>query len=160
MPPIDPRLVKAKRFPVHAAVTICHLPEVKRLLTEDAEFHIVRKIPDLELGVLHSACSSRHGSLKIFIEIVKYLVEVRTYQIMNYLLYRNSDQICIIIFKRENSNLIFQKGAPINERDSLGQTALHYAVCHQNSLELVTVIAESGAQVDPDRQVIFQKFKK
>ena len=79
MPPIDPRLVKAKRFPVHAAVTICHLPEVKRLLTEDAEFHIVRKIPDLELGVLHSACSSRHGSLKIFIEIVKYLVEVHTY---------------------------------------------------------------------------------
>ena len=76
MPPIDPRLVKAKRFPVHAAVTICHLPEVKRLLTEDAEFHIVRKIPDLELGVLHSACASRHGSLKIFIEIVRYLVEV------------------------------------------------------------------------------------
>ena len=76
MPPIDPRLVKAKRFPVHAAVTICHLPEVKRLLTEDAEFHIVRKIPDLELGVLHSARASRHGSLKIFIEIVRYLVEV------------------------------------------------------------------------------------
>ena len=47
-------------------------------------------------------------------------------------------------------------GAPINERDSLGQTALHYAVCHQNSLELVTVITEScGAQVDPDRQVNF-----
>ena len=57
--------------------------------------------------------------------------------------------------KIQNSNFyfLFQKGAPINERDSLGQTALHYAVCHQNSLELVTVITECGAQVDPDRQV-------
>ena len=82
MPPIDPRLVKAKRFPVHAAVTICHLPEVKRLLTEDAPFHIVRKMPDLELGVLHSACASRPGSLKIFIEIVTYLVEVCTFYVI------------------------------------------------------------------------------
>ena len=43
-------------------------------------------------------------------------------------------------------------GAPINDRDSLGQTALHYAVCHQNALPLVTIMTEKGAQVDPDRQ--------
>ena len=76
MPPIDPRLVKAKRFPVHAAVTLNYIPEVKRLLTEDAEFHIGRKIQDLELSVLHSACASRPGSVHIFTEILKYLLEV------------------------------------------------------------------------------------
>jgi hypothetical protein len=77
--PVDGRLVKAKRFPVHAAVTVCDMTEVKRLLTEDAEFHVGRKIPDLEVSVLHSACSSRptHGSpLQIFYDIAKYLVEV------------------------------------------------------------------------------------
>ena len=43
-------------------------------------------------------------------------------------------------------------GAPINDRDGYGQTALHYAVCHQNALPLVTILTESGAQLDPDRQ--------
>jgi ankyrin repeat protein len=43
-------------------------------------------------------------------------------------------------------------GAPINDRDAMGQTALHYAVCHSNALQLVTIITESGAQVDPERQ--------
>ena len=77
MPPIDGRLVKAKRFPVHAAATVCAMGELQRLLTEDAAFHVGRKIPDLELSVLHSACSSRHGSPnEIFGQIVKLLIEV------------------------------------------------------------------------------------
>ena len=42
-------------------------------------------------------------------------------------------------------------GAPINDRDALGQTALHYAVCHHDALKLVEIITDSGAQVDPDR---------
>lgn len=41
---------------------------------------------------------------------------------------------------------------PINDRDALGQTALHYAVCHHDALPLVTILAENGAQLDPDRQ--------
>ena len=41
---------------------------------------------------------------------------------------------------------------PINDRDAYGQTALHYAVCHQEALPLVTILAESCAQLDPDRQ--------
>ena len=81
MPPIDPRVVRAKRFPVHAAAAICCMEELKRLLNEDAEFHVARKIPDFELSVLHSACSSRLGypfiPLTLFAEIVKYLIEVR-----------------------------------------------------------------------------------
>ena len=79
MPPIDPRLVKAKRFPVHAAVTINYIPEVKRLLTEDAEFHIGRKIQDVELSVLHSACASRPGTVQTFTEILRYLLEVNCF---------------------------------------------------------------------------------
>ena len=43
-------------------------------------------------------------------------------------------------------------GAPINDRDKCGQTALHYAVCHHDALPLVNIITECGAQVDPDRQ--------
>ncbi len=27
-------------------------------------------------------------------------------------------------------------GAPINEKDSIGQTALHYAVCHHYALQV------------------------
>ena len=77
MPPIDGRLVKAKRFPVHAAAAVCAMEELQRLLTEDAAFHVGRKIPDLELSVLHSACSSRPGSpTEIFGQIVKLLIEV------------------------------------------------------------------------------------
>ena len=51
MPPIDPRVVKAKRFPVHAAVDRCNGEQIVKLLEEDAPFHIVRKIPDVELSV-------------------------------------------------------------------------------------------------------------
>ena len=29
-------------------------------------------------------------------------------------------------------------GAPINEKDSVGQTALHYAVCHHYALQVTT----------------------
>jgi len=42
-------------------------------------------------------------------------------------------------------------GAPINDRDALGQTPLHYAVCHPDALRLVSIMAENGAQLDPDR---------
>ena len=77
MPPIDPRIVKAKRFPAHAAIAVCCMTELKRLLTEDAPFHVVRKIPDLELSVMHSACSSRLGApLAIFSDMIHYLIEV------------------------------------------------------------------------------------
>lgn len=77
MPAIDPRVIKAKRFPAHAAVAVCCMQELKRLLIEDAAFHVVRKIPDLELSVMHSACSSRPGSPSdIFGDILKYLIEV------------------------------------------------------------------------------------
>lgn len=77
MPPIDPRVIKAKRFPAHAAIAVCCMEELKRLLIEDAPFHVVRKVPDLEISVLHSACSSRYGSPpQIFSEITKYVIEV------------------------------------------------------------------------------------
>ena len=79
MPPIDPRVVKAKRFPAHAAVAVCCMEEIKRLLIEDAPFHVVRKVPDIEISVLHSACSTRHrhGAPKtIFSDLVKYLIQV------------------------------------------------------------------------------------
>jgi hypothetical protein len=53
------------------------MEEIKRLLTEDAPFHVVRKIPDVELSVLHSACSLRQGAPKsIFPDLVKYLIQV------------------------------------------------------------------------------------
>ena len=66
-----------KRFPAHAAVALCCMEEIKRLLTEDAPFHVVRKIPDVELSVLHSACSLRQGAPKsIFPDLVKYLIQV------------------------------------------------------------------------------------
>ena len=29
-------------------------------------------------------------------------------------------------------------GAPINEKDSVGQTALHYAVCHKFALQVIS----------------------
>ena len=88
MPPIDPRIVKAKRFPLHAAATICAMGELKRLLAEDAEFHVGRKIPDLELSVLHSACSSRHGhSVEVFAEIVKLLIEVSLPLVVAFIFY-------------------------------------------------------------------------
>ena len=41
---------------------------------------------------------------------------------------------------------------PINDRDGYGQTALHYAVCHHDAVPLVSILAECGAQLDPDRQ--------
>ena len=44
------------------------MEEIKRLLTEDAPFHVVRKIPDVELSVLHSACSLRQGAQKLFFQ--------------------------------------------------------------------------------------------
>ena len=54
------------------------MEEIKRLLTEDAPFHVARKIPDVELSVLHSACSCRQGSPKtIFPDLVKYLIQVK-----------------------------------------------------------------------------------
>ena len=53
------------------------MEEIKRLLTEDAPFHVARKIPDIEISVLHSACSCRQGSPKtIFPDLVKYLIQV------------------------------------------------------------------------------------
>ena len=83
MAPIDPRLVKAKRFPVHAAVDRCNGDEIVKLLEEDAPFHVVRKIPDGQLSVLHTACMARHGPscddnrhVQLFVEIVKYLINV------------------------------------------------------------------------------------
>ena len=42
-------------------------------------------------------------------------------------------------------------GAPLNDRDAYGQTALHFAVCHHTALPLVALLTESGAQIDPDR---------
>ena len=76
MPPIDPRLVRAKRFPVHAAVDRCNEPEVRRLVDDDAQFHLPRKIPDTELSVLHTACSARNtGDAQLVGNIVKYLME-------------------------------------------------------------------------------------
>ena len=43
-------------------------------------------------------------------------------------------------------------GASLNDRDAYGQTALHYAVCHHDALSLVSVLVESGAQIDADRR--------
>jgi hypothetical protein len=52
---------------------------MERLLTEDAPFHVGRKVPDLEIGVLHSACASRPGNPapEIFYKITRYLVKVK-----------------------------------------------------------------------------------
>ena len=44
-----------------------------------------------------------------------------------------------------------QMGAPLNDRDSFGQTALHYAVCHQHALPLVTILTDKLVQLNPDR---------
>ena len=77
MPPIDPRLVKAKRFPVHAAVVLCVGSEVRRVVDADARFHLARKMPDVELSVTHVACSSRHGEGEEIARILEYLVKVK-----------------------------------------------------------------------------------
>ena len=77
MAPIDPRLVRARRFPVHAAVDRCNAAEVRRLVDEDAPFHLVRKIPDLELSVVHTACTARNtGDADVVLDILEYLLKV------------------------------------------------------------------------------------
>ena len=76
MPPIDPRFMKAKRFPVHAAVILCQEAEVARLVDPDAKFHLGRKMPDTEVSVLHVACSARPGPGDVMLRIVKYLIKV------------------------------------------------------------------------------------
>ena len=44
-------------------------------------------------------------------------------------------------------------GAPINEKDSVGQTALHYAVCHHYALQVTTkyhhsiVLIQAGSNI-------------
>ena len=43
-------------------------------------------------------------------------------------------------------------GAPINEPDSIGQTALHYAVCHKYAKRLVSILVERGAELNPVRK--------
>ena len=83
MPPIDPRLVKAKRFPVHAAVDRCNENEVYRLVDADAEFHLGRKMPDTELSVLHTACSERQGPTEVIVRILKYLIKVSVMQLQS-----------------------------------------------------------------------------
>ena len=42
-------------------------------------------------------------------------------------------------------------GAQINELDSIGQTPLHYAVCHIYALPLVKVLVEKGADLNVTR---------
>ena len=76
MPPIDPRLVLARRFPVHAAVYACNEPEVHKLLEEDGRFHMPRKMPDKETSVVHSACMSRVGPAELIERILIYLIQV------------------------------------------------------------------------------------
>ncbi len=77
MPPIDPRLVKAKRYPVHAAVILCNEHEVRRLVDPDAAFHLARKMPDTEVSALHVACYSRPGPKDVIVRMVEYLIKVR-----------------------------------------------------------------------------------
>ena len=77
MPPIDPRLVTARRFPVHAAVDRCNEAEVRRLVDEDAGFHLPRKIPEKEASVVHTACMARPGPEGVVVGILKYLIQVR-----------------------------------------------------------------------------------
>jgi hypothetical protein len=76
MPPIDARLVKAKRFPVHAAVILCNENEMVRLVDPDARFHLGRKMIESESSVLHVACSSRPGPKEVIVRMLKYLVKV------------------------------------------------------------------------------------
>jgi hypothetical protein len=76
MSPIDPRLVRARRYPLHAAVALCAEAEVERLLTADADFHVVRKMPDWAISVVHSACSARHGDHDTVVRILKMLLKV------------------------------------------------------------------------------------
>ena len=76
MPPIDPRIVKAKRFPVHAAVDLCNEAEVRRLVDADASFHLGRKMPDTLASVLHTACWTRPGPAKVIQAILEYLIKV------------------------------------------------------------------------------------
>ena len=43
-------------------------------------------------------------------------------------------------------------GAPIEDRDSIGQTAMHYAVCHMFGAQLVRALLEhGGAKAGPLR---------
>ena len=45
----------------------------------------------------------------------------------------------------------FKMGAEINELDSVGQTPLHYAVCHPYALPIVKVLVEKGADLNLKR---------
>eukprot|EP00095_Tigriopus_kingsejongensis_P006851 maker-scaffold176_size284796-snap-gene-0.15 protein:Tk06851 transcript:maker-scaffold176_size284796-snap-gene-0.15-mRNA-1 annotation:"hypothetical protein COCHEDRAFT_1105320" len=76
MPPIDPRLVTARRFPVHAAVDRCNEVEVHRIVDDDAPFHLPRKIPDKETSVVHFACMSRNVPANIMENILRYLIQM------------------------------------------------------------------------------------
>ena len=77
MAPIDPRLVRAKRFPVHAAVDRCHEAEVRRLVDDDAGFHLGRKVPEMFTSVVHTACTARNtGPPAAVVDILKYLIQV------------------------------------------------------------------------------------
>lgn len=42
--------------------------------------------------------------------------------------------------------------APLNELDSVGQSPLHYAVCHAFAKDLVPMLVEAGCQVDVQRR--------
>ena len=42
-------------------------------------------------------------------------------------------------------------GAPLDEIDSVGQTPLHYAVCHTYALPIVKVLVEKGANLNIQR---------
>ena len=42
-------------------------------------------------------------------------------------------------------------GAQINELDSIGQTPLHYAVCHSYALPIVRVLVDKGADLNIKR---------
>ena len=46
---------------------------------------------------------------------------------------------------------VFQMGAPVEDRDSIGQTAVHYAVCHKFASHLVKVLLDRGANHSPAR---------
>ncbi|XP_040571104.1 uncharacterized protein [Lepeophtheirus salmonis] len=146
MPRIDPRLVLAKRFPLHAAVDQCHMPTVLKLLGEDAEFHVVRKVQNYDTTVIHSACTLR-GIQNISEDILKHLIKDGAP-------INETDSIGQTPLHYAISNpslaktlipILLAEGAHINvQRKSDGWTALHLAAMFGRS-DLVGILLKNGA---------------
>ena len=54
--------------------------------------------------------------------------------------------------------ILFQMGAALEEVDSIGQTPLFYAVCHQFAVELITILIDRGANPKHERKSKYSRL--